>query len=221
MKQPGEIEGAGAEHSKLGEKNGIEEAKGKGSSGKESKVREGFSKEKKVEEKNARVEGKEGWITNDGKKSVGKKSDVRRSESKEGNIREKPFKSVAIDKAKLLRLLNDDLDCSSDTSSEEGQYCRTWHGEKGKSESTKRTKKKLKHIPSKALSSKVVRSKDAQFKESKSKDLKQNSKGQHSSSSSRTKHSSMSGSKGRKLEVFNETISVTLTVCPSRLDKSG
>jgi len=200
MKEPGEIKGARAEYSKLGKKNGIEEAKRKESSGNESKVREGSSKEKKLEEKNARVEGKEGWIIHDGKKCDGKKSDVRRSETKESNIREKPFKSGAIDKARLLKLLNDDLDCSSDSSSEEGQRCRTWHGEKGKIESTKRTKKKANDVPSKALSSKDVRSKDAQLEESKSKDRKQNSKGQHSSSSSRTKHSSTSGSKGRKSE---------------------
>jgi len=197
MKEPGEIKGAEAEYSKLGEKK---EAKGKSSSGNEAKVREGSSKEKKVEEKKARVEGKEGWITYDGKKSDVRRSDGKRSESKEGNIGEKSFKSVAIDKVKLLKLLNDDLDCSSDTSSEEGQRCRTWHGGKGKSESAKRTKKYLKDVPSQALSSKIVRSKEAQFKESKSKDLKQNSKGQHSSSSSRTKHSSTSGSKGRKSE---------------------
>ena len=206
MEQRGNVKVAGAEYLKLGEKDGIDESKGKRSSGKESEVREGFSKEKKVEEKNARVEGKEGWITCNGKKCEGKKADVRRSESKDGNIRKKPFKNVAIDKAKLLKLLNDDLDCSSDSSSEEGQYCRTWHGEKGKIESTKRTKKKANDVPSKALSSKDVRSKDAQLEESKSKDRKQNSKGQHSSSSSRTKHSSTSGSKGRKSEVFNETI---------------
>ena len=77
MKEPGEIKGARAEYSKLGKKNGIEEAKGKESSGKESKVREGSSKEKKLEEKNARVEGKEGWIIHDGKKCDGKKSDEK------------------------------------------------------------------------------------------------------------------------------------------------
>jgi len=186
MKEPRETRGPGSEYAKLGKNNGIEGAKRKGSSGKEAGVREGSSTEKKVEEKNTRVEGKESWITSDGKKCVGKKSDVK--------------KSGAIDKAKLLKLLNDDLDCSSDTSSEEGQFCRTWHGEKGKNESTKRMKNKVKDVPTKALSSKDVRSKDAKFKESKRKELVQKGKGRHSSSSSRTNHGSMSGSKGRKSE---------------------
>ena len=191
MKEPRETRGPGSEYAKLGKNNGIEGAKRKGSSGKEAGVREGSSTEKKVEEKNTRVEGKESWITSDGKKCVGKKSDVK--------------KSGAIDKAKLLKLLNDDLDCSSDTSSEEGQFCRTWHGGKGKNESTKRMKNKVKDVPTKALSSKDVRSKDAKFKESKRKELVQKGKGRHSSSSSRTNHGSMSGSKGRKSEVLDRT----------------
>jgi len=151
-----------------------------------------------VEEKNIRLEGKKGWSTYDGKNSDVRRSDSKRSEFKEVNDNgEKPFKKGAIDKAKLLKLLNDDLDCSSDTSDEEGQ----WQSEKGKRESSKRKKKKLKSV-----TSKVVGSKGVQLKDSKKKDPKQNGNDQHSLSSSRTHYSSMSGSKGRKSEVFNETI---------------
>ena len=92
MKEFGETKESGAEYTKRGGTNEIEKAKGKGSSGKEAKLREGLSKDKKVEEKNVRVEGKKGWITHYGKKCDGKKSDGRRSEFKEGSDnREKPF----------------------------------------------------------------------------------------------------------------------------------
>ena len=193
MKEFGETKEAGAEYSQLDGKNEIEKAKGKGSSGKEAKTREESRKEKKVEDKNARVGGK---------KSDGTNSDVRRSDGKRCEFKEGvDNKRGAIDKAKILKLLNDDLDCSSDTSSEEGQCCSTSHGDKGKSETSKKMKNKLKAVPSK-----VFGWKDVQLKESKKKHLKQDGYGQHSSSSSRTNNSSMSGSKGRESEVLNETI---------------
>ena len=210
MEEPGESQGAGEmDGSKSKDTSNIEETKAGNSNCKDSKVRDRCSKNvkgKRVEENNTKF----------------KVHNSKKIELKETNTREKPSKSCTIDKAKLWKLINDESDCGSDSSSEEGMRCKTWHGRrhkdlgvKGKGESSKKVGKHVKDGPSRGSVSKEVRSKDARRKESKTKDSKQDSKGWHqqSSSASRTKHCSKSGSNSSKSEVLDEIINRNTCYC--------